>query len=310
MNGESASCVSDRGFSPADDGAAGVVGSYDPVGCVQDSWNAVATRAYVAGSFAWAGFDYGGESSWPAVSSHYGIIDLCGFAKPSYEWYATWWGVEAGRPGAAARVFAYPDWQGTPGAGVRVVAFAAGASVRAFVNGAPQGSAPTPMPPRGFVSWPAIPFTPGNLTVVSYDASGAAVGAWTSLTAGAPAALRAVVDWPGGGAGGALLADGADAALVAVAVVDAAGVVVPSARVNVTLAVSGAGALLGAGNGDPACHLPRQGVTVIPSYAGRLRAVLRAASGGGGGAVTLDVSAPGLAGARVTVPVVSPSRDA
>ena len=265
------------------------------------------------GNFLWSLFDYGGESTWPAVVSFYGVLDLAGFAKPSYFWYRAWWGLEAGHEDAASRTFFFPEWTlpaATVGKDVRVVVYAAGAAVRAILNGTPLGAGPTTMPPLGYVSL-TIPYTPGNLTVVSLDAGGAQVGAYTSITAGAPASLTAVVDWPGAGPGGALLSDGEDAALVAVTVLDAAGVVVPDARVNVSFSADGPGFVLGVGNGDQLSHLPRQGITFQPTYGGLARAVLRANSGDGvSGTITLRVSAEGLTGAEVLVAVVPPAATA
>lgn len=48
------------------------------------------TRPYVSGMFAWTGFDYIGEPTpytWPARSSQFGIVDLCGFPKDTYYLY-------------------------------------------------------------------------------------------------------------------------------------------------------------------------------------------------------------------------------
>ena len=54
-----------------------------------------ASRAFVAGSFIWAGFDYIGEptpySSWPSKSSYYGAIDTAGFPKDVYYFYKSRW---------------------------------------------------------------------------------------------------------------------------------------------------------------------------------------------------------------------------
>ena len=42
---------------------------------------------YCIGEFVWTGFDYRGEPSpfgWPAVSSYFGCMDLCGFPKTAF----------------------------------------------------------------------------------------------------------------------------------------------------------------------------------------------------------------------------------
>ena len=48
------------------------------------------TRPYVSGMFTWEGFDYIGEPTpyyWPARSSQFGLVDLCGFPKDNYYLY-------------------------------------------------------------------------------------------------------------------------------------------------------------------------------------------------------------------------------
>jgi beta-galactosidase len=51
-------------------------------------------------------------------------------------------------------------------------------------------------------------------------------------------------------------ADGEDISLVAVAVVDAQGRVVPTASDDVTFSLEGLGQIIGVGNGDPSSHEP------------------------------------------------------
>ena len=56
------------------------------------SQNAPATLPFVAGSLGvWTGFDYAGESEWPAVSSSFGAFDLVGNPKPTAYWYRANW---------------------------------------------------------------------------------------------------------------------------------------------------------------------------------------------------------------------------
>lgn len=57
-------------------------------------WEHVQARSWIAGYFAWTGFDYRGEPSpheWPSVLSHWGIMDLCGYPKQSYYLHRQWW---------------------------------------------------------------------------------------------------------------------------------------------------------------------------------------------------------------------------
>jgi beta-galactosidase len=235
--------------------------------------------------------------------SFYGVIDLCGFDKPVGDWYRVWWGLAAGWPDAMARVLASPPWAAPQGGGqtVKITALAAAASVQLSVNGVAVG-APVAMAHNGLVSW-SVPFSPGNYSVASFDAAGAQLGSFVSHSPGPAAALRAVVDWPGSGAGGALLAGRRDAALVAVTVVDANGIVVRSARPLLSFAVSGPGELLGLGNGQHDNHIPGQGVASMPAYNGHARAILRGTAASGE-PVQLVVTADGLASATVDIDVV------
>jgi len=57
-------------------------------------WNYYQTRPWVAGGFVWTGYDYRGEPTpygWPCISSHFGIMDTCGFPKDNYYYYKAWW---------------------------------------------------------------------------------------------------------------------------------------------------------------------------------------------------------------------------
>ena len=51
---------------------------------------------WLAGQFVWSGFDYHGEpdpfeNSWPAHSSFFGIVDMCGFPKDRFYLYQSQW---------------------------------------------------------------------------------------------------------------------------------------------------------------------------------------------------------------------------
>ena len=59
-----------------------------PWGLTQrNAWKEIDTRPWMAGGFAWTGFDYRGEPSpfsFPANGSFFGIMDHCGFPKNSF----------------------------------------------------------------------------------------------------------------------------------------------------------------------------------------------------------------------------------
>src|SRR5262245_55790040 len=95
------------------------------------------SRAFVAGSFIWAGFDYIGEptpySSYPSKRSYYGAIDTAGFPKDVYYFYKSRWTAEP-------MVHILPHWNWTAGTTVTVYVYNNCESVELFLNNASQGS--------------------------------------------------------------------------------------------------------------------------------------------------------------------------
>ena len=187
---------------------------------------------------------------------------------------------------------------------MRVFAFTAAATAEAFVNGVSLGV--VNISAFGIADFGAVPFAPGNhLTAVSCDAAGAAVAVTTVLTAGASVAVRVTVETDGGSD---FAADGADVAVISIAVVDAAGALVPSAGHLVTVSVAGGGDVYALANGDPADHtpgkvglpdLPYGGVWARPAFHGLLRAYVQTRAGAPG-AVRVSATADGLEAGSAT----------
>src|SRR4051812_13660616 len=66
---------------------------FSPGICVS-GWPFVASRAFMAGSFTWTGFDYKGEPNpfgWPDISNNTGLMDVCGFPKDKYYYLESCW---------------------------------------------------------------------------------------------------------------------------------------------------------------------------------------------------------------------------
>lgn len=61
-------------------------------------WKAVLEREFVSGIFIWTGVDYLGEAGrgnpWPVKGTSSGLIDFCGFEKPSYHMFKALWNEE------------------------------------------------------------------------------------------------------------------------------------------------------------------------------------------------------------------------
>ncbi|MBO5453561.1 MAG: hypothetical protein J6A69_06315 [Clostridia bacterium] len=61
---------------------------------LEETMSFVFSKDYVAGCFAWSGFDYRGEPTpygWPSVVSHWGFTDYCGFKKDTAYLLSSWY---------------------------------------------------------------------------------------------------------------------------------------------------------------------------------------------------------------------------
>lgn len=241
---------------------------------------------------------YAGEPTpyaWPDINSHFGILDIAGFEKARTHWYRAWFAQPS-----PPELFILPhwDWDAATNSTIDVWVYSNADAVELVVNGASQGR--QVMQRYSHVQW-TVAYAPGSVQALAYvngTAQPVAV-AWRNTT-GSPAALVASIK---DGVGATLYAGCADVALVAVAVVDASGAVVPTAVNNVTFSVSGPATLAGTGNGDPACHTNDKSA-MRPAYHGLVLAVI--AGGTTPGSVTVTATSPGLTPSSVVIPVAAP----
>jgi beta-galactosidase len=202
-------------------------------------WSQYGSEEYLAGGFAWTGFDYRGEPTpygWPSNSSQFGITDLCGFPKDYYYYYKAWWG---GAP--SIHLFPHWNWPGREGQNVPVWVYSNVDEIELRLNGRSLGV--KPMPRFKHVEW-QVPYQPGVIEAVGRR-GGRSVLVDRRETTGSPAKLRMNADRP------AIDADGRDVAMITVDVLDARGRPVPTANDKLAFRVSGAGRLIGVGNGNP-----------------------------------------------------------
>ena len=253
----------------------------------EEAWQAVATRPWMAGGFVWSGFDYRGEPtpfSWPAISSQYAILDTCGFPKDAYYYYQSWW---TDRP--VLHIFPHWNWPGKEGQDMDVWCYANCRQVELFLNGRSLGK--KTMPQYSHLEW-RLKYEPGTLSAKGYDADGRLIAQTRVETTGAPAAIVLDPDRT------TLTADGRDISLITVKIVDAQGRTVPVARNLVTFKVTGAGNLIGLGNGDPASHEPDQG-NQRSAFNGLCLAIVQSARASG--PITIQADSPGLNSATTIV---------
>ena len=257
----------------------------------REAWKAVATRPYLAGGFVWTGFDYRGEPTplqWPSASSFFGCMDLCGFPKTAFYIHQAQWVKD--RP--VLHLAPHWNWAGREGQPVHVMAISNADSVALWLNGkliGEQAVDPFEMP-----SW-QVPYAPGVLEAVAKKA-GREVARTKSETTQSPAALQLIADRPG------LMGDGRDAQPITVQAVDAAGRFVATANLPVTFDISGGGAIIGLGNGDPNCHEPEKGN--LRSLFNGLAQVIVQAGRDASGTLTLTASALGLTPAKLAIDVL------
>ena len=254
---EEGSTVSTRGIYKA---AQGYVLAYDQQfpgwgntaeGCMKQ----YAERPWLAGSFIWTGFDYRGEPTpyniWPSISSHFGVLDTCGFPKDNAWYYKAWWTDEP-----VLHLLPHWNWQGKEGKEIDVRCYSNHEDVELFLNGTSLGR--QTMPRLGHLAW-KVKFAAGNLVAKGYR-GGKVVEETEVATTGAPALLAAEPSKT------VLKAGGWDCVVINVSLRDEQGRVVPTAGLPVRFQVSGGARILGVGNGDPLCHeadvvLPEQGKT-------------------------------------------------
>ena len=257
---------------------------------------------WTIGQFVWTGFDYLGEPSpydtdaWPSHSSVFGIIDLASLPKDRYYLYRSIWNKTAN----TLHVLPHWTWPGREGENTPVFVYTSYPAAELFVNGksygkqrkltaseskALQGKDSLALQRRYRLMWMDVPYEPGELKVVAYDASGKQAEEKIVRTAGKPHHLELVADRT------RLAADGKDLAYITVRVVDKDGNLCPSDNRLVSFSVKGAGRYRAAANGDATSldlfHLPK-----MPAFSGQLTAIVQSTEQSG--EIVFEAKAKGL----------------
>ena len=283
MGTETVSAVGTRGIYVTD-AKKGYVGSYDPYtttgrASAEGWWSFCNSRPWMSGGFVWTGFDYRGEPSpngWPNISSQYGIIDTCGFPKDSFFYYQSWW---TSKP--VLHLFPHWNWPGLEGKEIAVWVYSNLDRVELFLNGQSLGA--KDVKKDSHVAW-VVKYAPGSIEARGFK-DGKQVKVTKRETTGAAAKLVLTADRS------EVSADGEDVAMFAVEVQDAQGRVVPITDNEVTFKVTGAGKLIGVGNGDPTDQESDKGTT-RKACSGYCMGVVQATKSSG--TVTVEVTSPGL----------------
>jgi beta-galactosidase len=246
VGSETASTISTRGIYSTDK-LRNWVSAYDLnhtswSQLAEEWWKFYAAREWLAGGFAWTGFDYRGEPTpygWPSISSQFGIVDTCGFPKDNFYYYKAWWGSEP-----VLHLFPHWNWEQRNGEPISVWVHSNLDSVEVFLNGKSQGS--KKVEPLTHLEW-KIPYEPGVLEARGTK-DGKVVLTAKRETTGDPVSIRLTPDRT------EINADGEDVTVLTVEALDKEGRPIPTADYPIQFKVSGEGSLIGVGNGDPNCQ--------------------------------------------------------
>jgi len=204
-------------------------------------WKLAEPNDYWLGGFVWTGLDYRGEPTpyqWPNISSHFGIMDVCGFPKNIYYYYQSWWTDKD-----VLHISPHWNWAGKESQPIDVWVNSNADNVELFLNGKSLGK--KDMPRNGHLNW-MVNYAPGTLEAIAYK-KGRKLQTKVETT-GKPAE---VVISP---YKTTMLADGKDATIINISVIDRQGREVPDANNLIRFSLRGDGKIIGVGNGDPSSH--------------------------------------------------------
>ena len=251
-------------------------------------WTFYGTREWEAGGFAWTGFDYRGEPTpygWPSISSQFGIVDTCGFPKDDFYYYRAWWGREP-----VLHLFPHWNFEGQEGNEISVWVYSNLDEVELLVNGKSIGR--QKVPHLGHVEW-KVRYEPGAIEARGFKGGKLALTQKRETT-GPAATIRLTADRT------EINADGEDIAILTVEALDKQGRPVPTADNLIHFKVSGEGALIGVGNGNPNSQESDK-KPMRSLFNGLAQVILQSTKNAGNIQITAEGRGPGLASAQLTI---------
>ena len=256
------------------------------------------------GEFIWTGFDYLGEptpfggkdnstngywnGNWPARSSYFGAVDLCGLPKDRFYLYQSQWTKDP-----MVHVLPHWNWEGKEGENIPVFSYTNCDEVELFVNGKSfgekiKGVDKTPIP-INFIDWEGgrykgdfmspyrlswnVPYEAGALKVVGYI-DGKKVVEKEIRTAGKPVKIELIPDR------NLIKSDGEDMVFVTVRILDEMGNLCPNSDNLVEFELKGEGKIVALGNGNPATTESFQS-NVRKAFSGQCMAFIKATTSPG-----------------------------
>jgi len=213
-------------------------------GSAEENWKAVKDRNFVAGLFIWTGFDYIGEPTpyeWPARSSYFGVVDLCGFPKDGFYFYKSQW---TDKP--MLHILPHWNWEGKEGEIIDVFGYTNCDEVELFLNDESLGIQNLQTTASLKCKW-KVPYVPGTIRAVG-KVNGKIVCETERKTAGHAAKINLIADRE------KLKADGRDLCFIKVLIEDKDGTLVPNADNLIKYKINGPAKIVGVDNGNPLCH--------------------------------------------------------
>lgn len=190
-------------------------------------------RDWMSGLFYWTGFDYRGEPtpfSYPAISSQFGILDVCGFPKDQ-----AFYILANNSQEPVIHLFPHWNFKGREGETIKVWAYTNCDEAELFLNKKSLGK--KKLEKYGHLSWD-VKYFPGELFIKGFK-NGKVVVTESVKTTSEPKNI--VLEQ----------SKTSDIVLVSVSVTDSKGEKVPDAKNNIKFELSGNAEILGIGNGDP-----------------------------------------------------------
>lgn len=255
----------------------------------EETWKVVKKYDFMSGLFIWTGFDYIGEPTpypWPARSSYFGIMDICGFPKDAYYLYKSEWTTEP-------VLHLFPHWNWTPGQTIDVWAYSNCDEVELSLNGKTLGTQRKTGDMLHF-SW-KVPFEPGTLLATGKQ-NGRVILTKEVRTAGEPFKILLSPDRD------VIHADGDDLSYVTVTVADRNNVVVPYADNRIYFSVEGDGKIQAVDNGSQV-SMESFKAHERKAFHGMCLVVIR--SGMNPGNLTVKASADGLQPAECIIQMIN-----
>ena len=274
------------------------------------------------GEFIWTGFDYLGEPTpfggkdnstngywngdWPARSSYFGAVDLCGIPKDRFYLYQSQWTTKP-----MVHVLPHWNWKGMEGKEIPVFSYTNCDEVELFVNGKSYGKKikgidKTPIP-INFIDWEGgryqgdfmspyrlhwnVPYQAGEIKVVGFI-DGKKVTEKLIKTAGKPARIELIADRE------LIKSDGEDMVFVTVRVVDKEGNLCPNSDNLINFEIEGQGTIAAVGNGNAATTEPFQS-NKRKAFSGQCMVFIKASKEAGH--INLKATSEGLLEAQVQV---------